>query len=286
MTPKFHVVTDSAAYLPASFLTEHTLDVVPMTVELNGKRYREGVDIEHEEFLNKLQASNAVPKLIPPSVKEWAQLYQKLVREYPYILVLVHSSPLSDAFVNARAAVNQVFGRARFWVVDTQTVNFGQGVLVQHAIEAIEEGLGPAEVVRKVRSMIPHIYAQFLVDRLDYLERHKRVGPAQAILGTMLGIKPLLTMEDGELIPIEKVLEWEVGIEKLHDFVAEFLRIEEIALIQHGMDEQTALLLERLENSFEELEFPILTYGPTLATHLGPRALGIMVYEGIERYQL
>jgi len=283
MTPKFHVVTDSAAYLPASLVETYDMDVVPMTIELDGKLYREGIDISPEDFLKKLQEAKNMPTIIAPPVKEWAQLYQKLVREHPYILVLVHSSRLSDAFVNARAAINQVFGRARFWVVDTQTISFGQGVLVQEALKSIEEGMAPPDVVRQVRSMIPHIYAQFLMDRLDYLERFKRVGPAQAVLGTMLGIKPLLTMEDGELIPIEKVLEWEDGIEKLHDFVAEFLQIQQIAVIQHGMDEQTALLLERLENSFEGLEFPVLPYGPTLATHLGPRALGIMVYEGIEQ---
>ncbi len=286
MTAQFHIVTDSAAYLPKKFLQTHPIDVIPMTVELEGKRYREGVDINHVEFLRKLQRSKERPKIIAPSVRDWIRLYQKLVRTYPYILVLVHSSRLSEAYAHARAAVNEVFGRARFWVVDTQTIGFGQGVLVRHAMQAIEEGLEPPEVVRRVRAMIPHIYAQILMDRLDYLEAYGRVGPAQALLGTMLNIKPILTMEDGELIPVEKVLKWEQGVDKLFDFVVEFLNIEELAVIQYGMDDLTAALLERLETTFEGKEFPILPYSPTLAAHIGPKALGVMVYEGLEAYKV
>ncbi|NPA89929.1 MAG: DegV family protein [Chloroflexi bacterium] len=280
MTGKFHVVTDSAVYLPDTFLRQHKVDIMPVTLELEGKRYREGVDIEHHEFLRRLSRSQELPRIIPPSKKDWVHLYQKLVREYPYILVLTHSARLSQTYVHAREAVNEVFGRARFWVVDTQTIGFGQGILVRKAVEAIEAGLAPPDVVRRVRALIPHIYAQFLMDRLDYLEAYGRVGPAQRVLGTMLEIKPILTMEDGELIPVEKVLKWEQGIDKLMDFIVEFLHIEELAVVQYGMDDLTASLLERLEMVFEDREFPIITYSPTLAAHIGPKALGVMVYEG------
>jgi len=281
MTPKFRIVTDSAVYLHPSFFKAHAVTIMPMTVELEGKRYREGIDISNAEFLTRLQQSDRMPRLIAPSVNEWVHLYQSLVRDYTYILVLTHSSRLSDAFANAREAINKVFGRARFWVVDTQTISFCQGLLVRHAVQAAEEGIAPPAVVRRIRAMIPHMYAQFLMDRLDYLEKHRRIGPAQALLGTMFDIKPLLTMEDGELIPVEKAVEWEDGIDKLHEFISEFLQVEEMAVVQYGLDEETALLLERLEMTFEEMQFPILTYGPTLATHIGPRALGVMVYEGI-----
>ncbi len=285
MTTELHVVTDSAVYLPKSFLQTHTVDIMPITVELEGRRYREGVDIDAVEFLRRLQRASSRPKIIAPSVKDWVRLYRKLVREHPYILVLIHSSRLSDTYMHAREAVNEVFGRARFWVVDTQTIGFGQGVLVRHALQSVNEDSTPPDVVRRIRAMIPHIYAQFLMDRLDYLEAYGRVGPAQALLGTMLGIKPILTMEDGELIPVEKVLKWEQGVDKLFDFIVEFLNIEELAVVQYGMDELTASLLERLEMTFEDLEFPIIPYSPTLAAHIGPKALGVMVYEGLEGYK-
>ncbi len=281
MSTELRIVTDSGVFLDEDFIREHHIAVMPMILELNGKRYREGVDISHEDFLQLMDETQALPDLIAPSPREWAQLYQSLVREAPNILVLTHSARLSKAYEHAREAVNHVFGRARFWVVDTQTIGFGQGVLVRHAALRSQEEQTAPDVVRQVRAMIPHVYAQFLLDRLNSLEKFKRVGAAQALLGTMLGIKPIVTIEDGDLIPIEKVLKWEDGVEKLHDFVVEFLSIEEVAIIQRHMEDQTALLLERLEMTFEGQDFPVYTYGPSLAVHLGPRALGVVVYEGL-----
>ncbi len=282
MNGKLRIVTDSAVWLDPEFVEQHGIVVVPMTVELEGQRYREGIDIDHQTFLQKLETATTLPHLIAPSAREWAAAYQSLVKEAEYILVLPHSARLSEAFINAREAVNYVFGRARFWVVDTETIGYGQGMIVRRAVEFAEQGMPAPEVVRLVRAMIPHVYAQFLMDRLDYLEKYGRVGPAQALLGTMLNIKPLVTVENGDLIPVEKVLKWEDGVEKLHDFVVEFLHIEELAIVQNNMEDETALLLERLEMTLGKQDFPVYPYGASLAVHLGPKVLGVFVYEGLE----
>ncbi len=282
MRTELRIVTDSGVQLDEHFLKEHHVEVVPMIVEINGKRYREGVDLTPEEYFRIVEATNAMPNLIAPPPREWARVYQTLAREAANILVLTHSAHLSQAYAHAREAVGQVFGKARFWVVDTQTIGYGQGIIVRRAVELAEAASTPPDVVRFVRAMIPHVYAQFLTDRLDYLEKYRRVGPAQALLGTMLGVKPLVLIEDGTLIPIEKVLKWEEGVEKLHDFVIEFLRIEEMAIVQHNMEDETALLLERLEMTLGQREFPVYGYQPSLAVHLGPRALGVVVFEGVD----
>ncbi len=282
MRTELRIVTDSSAHLDEEFVREHDILVVPMTVELDGKEYREGVDIDASEFVRALTESNTLPNLIAPSPRAWADVYNRLVRETSGVLVLTHSARLSQAFENARAGVEYVFGRARFWVVDTQTIDFGLAVLVKHAARFAAEGLPAPEVVRRVRAMIPHVYGQFLMERLDYLEKYGRVGPAQSLLGTMLGIKPLVVIEDGDLIPIEKARQVEEGIEKLHDFVIEFLNIRDVSIVQHNMEDETALLLERLEMTLGEREFPVQPYSASLAVHLGPRALGVMVYEGMD----
>lgn len=280
MTTELRIVTDSSAQLAPEFVREHDIIVVPMTLEVNGRQYREGVDIDAATFVEMLKQSETLPSLVAPSPREWANVYNQVVRETAGVLVLTHSSRLSQAFEHAREAVNYVFGRARFWVVDTQTIDFGLGVLVRRAAQLAAEGMPAPDVVRQVRAMIPHVYGQFLVERLDYLEKYQRVGPAQALLGTMLGIKPILIVEEGDLIPIEKVREWQDGVEKLHDFVIEFLNLEDVAIVQHGMEDETALLLERLEMTLGQREFPVYPYSATLATHIGPRGLGVMVYEG------
>jgi len=118
---------------------------------------------------------------------------------------------------------------------------------------------------------------------MEYLERSGRIGKAQAILGTMLNIKPILFIEDGDIIPLEKVRTTDKAIEKLFEFVAEFDNLEQTAIIQRGKtpNKEAKTLQERLQQSFPNLQFPIVQYGPDLATRVGPNALGIVVYEGI-----
>ena len=118
---------------------------------------------------------------------------------------------------------------------------------------------------------------------MDYLERSGRIGKAQAILGSMLNIKPILFIEDGDIIPLEKVRTTEKAIEKLFEFVAEFDNLEQTAIIQRGKtpSKEAKILRDRLAQSFPELQFPIIQYGPDLATRIGPSALGIVVYEGL-----
>jgi DegV family protein with EDD domain len=165
-------------------------------------------------------------------------------------------------------------------VLDTLTTSAGLGLIVEAAARAAKEGAPQAEVVRIVRGMIPHIYALFLSDGLEYLEAWGRLGPAQTLLGAMLNLKPLATMEDGDLIPIEKVRAYGRAVDKLCDFTVEFPHIEQLHLVQHGFEAEAAQLLERLEVAFPNHDFPVISYPPSLAVHIGPRALGVIVYEG------
>jgi len=125
------------------------------------------------------------------------------------------------------------------------------------------------------------MYALLFSDTLDYLEAWGRLGTAQTILGSMLGLKPLSTMEDGDLLPIEKVRNYGRAIDKLYDFIVEFSNIEQMYLLQHDFESEAAQLLERLELTYPNREFPVIGYPPSLAVHVGPKAMGVIVYEGV-----
>jgi DegV family protein with EDD domain len=191
------------------------------------------------------------------------------------------SGRLSQTLSNARRGAESLLGRCNIAVIDSLTTSLGLGILTKAAAEAAQQGANLDEVVRLVRGMIPHIYIVLYVDQMDYLERGRRVGRAQAILGTMLNIKPLLFIEDGEIIPLEKVRTHEKAIDKLFEFVAEFSELEQAAIVQRQAEptEETKLLLERLEQLFPQIDFPIIQYGPVLACHIGPSAMGVVVYE-------
>jgi len=137
------------------------------------------------------------------------------------------------------------------------------------------------EIVRLLRGMISHIYIVFFVDSLDYLERSARIDKSQAVLGAMLNIKPLLILEDGEIMPLEKVRTRGKAIERLQQFVMEFARFEKL-IIAHGRKTgESQDLLERIAQTFPDKEILINTYSPSLAVHMGPEALGVIVYEGM-----
>jgi len=131
---------------------------------------------------------------------------------------------------------------------------------------------------------LPHIYVVLFVERLDYLEHGRRIGPAQALLGTMLRIKPLLIVEDGDVLPLEKVRTRTMALEKLADFVAEFASVQEVVMLRNplrdGSDELREQLQQRLSPAKPKLQFPVIEYDPVLACHIGPDALGVTVYEG------
>ena len=131
--------------------------------------------------------------------------------------------------------------------------------------------------------MLPHIYLIFYVESMEYLERSGRLGKAQALLGSMLNIKPILFMEDGDIIPLEKVRTTDRALEKLFEFVTEFDNLEQTAIIQPNKfpNKEARTLQGRLEQSFPNLQFPIIQYGPDLATRVGSTALGLVVYEGL-----
>jgi DegV family protein with EDD domain len=280
--PKAKVVTDSTAYFEPGVAERLGIHVIPLRIHFDEETFREGIDITPERFFRKLAESPLPPTSSPPSVEEFQAVYKELNKTTDEILSIHISSKLSRTCETATIAASTLLGRCKIEVVDALTVSLGLGILAKAAAEAANQGESLDSIVRLLRGMIPHIYVVFFAETLDYLERGRRIGPAQALLGTMLGIKPFLTIENGEIIPMEKVQDREKAVDKLFEFVAEFSHIEQMAIMQSKPEptEESKLLIERLELTFPDLQFPVLVYGPTLASHIGPDTLGVIVYEG------
>ena len=277
------VVTDSTAQIEPEVAKRLGITVVPLRVRLGDETFREGVDITAEEFLHKLGRSSLMPSTHPPSVEDFRAVYERLSRTTDEILSIHVSSKLSRTCDNASIAAQALLGRCEIAVVDSLSISMGLKILATTAAEAAARGWSLDEVVRLVRGMIPHIYVAFFAKSLEYLEREGRIDKAQALLGAMLNIKPFLVIEDGEIIPLEKVQSCDAAVEKLFEFVAEFSRIEQMAILQSTpeLTAETKLLIEHLEMAFPGLQFPIMVYGPVLACHIGPEGMGVIVYEGI-----
>lgn len=248
--PKVHIVTDSTAHFedPA---TPQKLDVtvVPLTIQFGRQYFKEDIDLTEDEFFNRMATSPQPPTLHAPSADDFRAVYGDLVQNTDKILALHISSKLSQTCARAKTAAEDFLGRCQIVVLDSWTTSVGLGILVEAAAQAADEGKSLGDIVRIVRGMISHIYAVFFVDTLDYLEHSGLIGKSQSILGTMLGIKPFLAIEEGEIIPIEKVRTRDKAIDKLTEFASEFTNIEHGVILQSGSTptEDTHLLLEQLE---------------------------------------
>lgn len=283
MPKKVAVVTDSTAYLEPGEAEKLGIHVVPLNIQLGSNRFLDTVGIDTDELFRRLNYTGGFPTSHPPDARVFEGLYAQLHKQTDQILSIHISSHLSRTIEQAHLGAEALLGRCSIAVVDSMTTSVGLGILVKAAARAAHEGAILDDIVRLVRGMIPHVYLVFYVETMDFLERSGRIGKAQAILGSMLNIKPILFMEDGDIIPLEKVRTTEKAIEKLFEFVAEFDNLEQTAIIQRSKqpNKEAKLLQERLEQSFPELDFPIIQYGPDFATRVGPNALGIVVYEGL-----
>lgn len=278
------VVTDSTAYLSPELVHELGITVVPFRVQIDGEMYVDGVDLNEDTFNRLVYEEGKVPTTSSPTVDDFFRVFDELNQQTGEIMVILMSGTLSQACDHARQAADMFLGRCQIEVIDSKTVSVGLGILVETAARAATRGRPLDEIVRIVRGVVPQIYVVFFSDTLTYLENGGRIGHAQALLGTILGIKPFLTLEDGEIMPIEKVRTREQALEKLLEFVIEFDSIRQLAIVKgiSEPDEETDLIVDRLHAAFPNIDVPVLSYGPVLASHIGPDTMGIIVYESYD----
>jgi DegV family protein with EDD domain len=188
---------------------------------------------------------------------------------------------MHQTWQNAKSATQLLLGRCDIAVIDSQTTSIGLALLVEAAAKLAEEITSLDEVVRAVRAMTARIYSIFFVETLDYLRRGGLISESQAILGGMLGIKPFLTIEEGVLIPMEKVRTRPQAVDKLVEFVTEFAAVDHLVILQNTLHatDQTRMLQERLALEFSARPFPVAVYKPSLGTYIGTDATGIFVFE-------
>jgi DegV family protein with EDD domain len=264
---------------------EFNITVMPLSVRVEGREYRDGLDLTAEELLLGMESERLHPEIVGPTAEQFQELYSQLTRTTTQIISLHSSASLSLVLREARRAAREFLGRCDIVVMDSETISLGLGILVQAAARLAQDEVPLAEIVRELRGMIRHVYIVMITDTLDYLEHSGLISPAQAILGTMLDIKPFLAIEEGKIIPMEKVRSGDRAIEKIAEFASEFSRIERMAILQSTPypTEDTKLLRERLELVAPGHAAPILLYGPVLASHIGPDGMGLVVYESMQR---
>jgi DegV family protein with EDD domain len=277
-----HIVTDSSAHFTTPhFLQQYPITVVPNRISIDGKSYREGIDLTAEEALKLIATQPYAPLVTSPTEAQYVEVYNRLARSCDAIISIHASREIYPSWANAMGAARQLGGNIPIAVIDSQTTCAGQAMLVKAATRAIEQGGTLDDMVRTVRGAVERIYSCYYVESVNYLLQNKIMSSSHTILGAMLGIKPFLGIEHGRMIPMEKVRTRAQAVDRLVEFVVEFADIEDVVILQHKsyLSEQTRMVQDRLAVEFPGQYFPYALYGPSLAALIGADATGIVILE-------
>ena len=277
------IVTDSTADLPLKFAHDLGISVVPLSVIFGDEVFREGVDISHDLFYDKLVRERDLPTTSAPSVGDFLEVYEPLLKKADEIVSIHLSSKLSATYNNACQAAQTLADRgARIEVVDSQAISLGLTFVALSAARAAREGADLEQIKAVAERTTRNIRIYVMVDTLEYLRRGGRIGRARAFLGTMLRVKPLLSLRDGEVHPEERVRTKVRAMERLFQIATSYPNVREVA-IGYSTNPQDAHDFElRLAAVMPRVNILVTRVGPVIGTHVGPGALAVGLLEGEE----
>ncbi|MCU0491910.1 MAG: DegV family protein [Chloroflexaceae bacterium] len=277
------IVTDGSADVPPALVEELGIEVVPVLLHVDERVYRSGLDMTNEQFFELFQHSNHHFEASSPGVALFEQLYRRLSLEYDHIFSIHMSSKLSGvhrAAVQARSKLPASMTRVE--LIDSKSASMGLGSTVIAAARAVRSGASPDEVGQLINSLIQHTHVAFFVDTMEHLEHSGRLTLATSVLGSMQRIKPLMILDEGEIVPYERTRTRAKAIEGLYTFVEDFPHVQDVTILHVTTPEDVEKLIEKLEPIFPRERVQIAQFGPAVATHLGSGAMGVVVFEGIE----
>ncbi|MFC1940869.1 DegV family protein [Chloroflexota bacterium] len=267
------IVTDSSADLTDKIVQELGVTVVPLYVRFGEEVYRDRVDISENEFYQRLQHDPIHPSTTQPSPQDFVDVYQKLSQEADGI-VSIHISSVLSGTCNSALQGRELAGVAcPIEVIDSRTLTMALGMMVIATAKLANMGKGLDEVVAEAKRAIATTHLLGLFDTLEYVRKGGRIGRAKALLGSILNVKPLLTLQDGDTAPASQARTRSKGIDRLFDFVKSTTNIEELAVVYNTNPEEAQALVERIGSIFDKKRIYLATVGPMLGVHMGPGAL-------------
>jgi DegV family protein with EDD domain len=223
------IVTDSSADLPAKIIEELGITVVPFYVRFGGKVYRDRVDISEEEFYRKLQQESTPPSTTQPSPQDFATVYKRLLKETDSIISIHISSRFSGTVYSANKGKELAEAGSSVEIVDSKTLTMGLGLITMEAARLANQGVALEEIANKLKEAVTSVRLLGLLDTLKYLVRGGRIGKAKVLLGSVLNVKPLLRIENGEVVPVGQIRSRSQGIDRLFNFVKNTPQIHELS---------------------------------------------------------
>jgi DegV family protein with EDD domain len=273
------IVTDSTADIPSDIANRQSINSVPLYVRFGGEVFRDRVDITEEQFYERLVHGNVHPNTAQPSPQDFAGVYQRLAPGVNGIVSIHLSSKLSGTYESAKRGREIAKTDCPIEVVDSGLVTMALGEMVIAASEAARFATSVDEVLHAIRDVAPRINQLGMLDTLKYLALGGRIGKLKGLVGSLLNVKPMLSIRDGQLVPAGRARSRGKGLELLRHFVEESSRqgIERLSVVYNTNLEETEEFCAGLDNVYPADKIVRAKLGPALGVHGGPGALFVIV---------
>ncbi|WP_156288298.1 DegV family protein [Oceanobacillus salinisoli] len=277
---KVAVMTDSTAYIPGELRKQHNIHMVPLSVIFGNETYQEEVDITTKDFYEKIKKAEELPTTSQPSIGLIAAKFEELANDYDAVISIHLSSGISGTFQAVVSAGDMVEG-INVFAYDSEISCIAQGFYALEAADMVKANKSPEEIIARLDEMKQSLRAYFMVDDLTNLHRGGRLNGAQALVGGLLQIKPILHFEDKVIVPFEKIRTRKKAINRIMGMLEEDAakgKELKVAFI-HANDEQTAMDLQKaFSEKYPTMDTTISYFGPVIGTHLGEGAIGVGWY--------
>ena len=268
------IVTESTADIPRDMVTRLGITVIPSYVVFGTETYRDGVELTKRQFYERLAATNVIPTTATPPPAIYEEVYRRLARETDEIVSIHLAANLSGLYNAASVAARSVSG-PNIAVIDSGQITMGYGWMAVAAAEAAQRGDSLKQVIALVEGMKDRSRLLAVLDTLDFVHRGGRVGWVQAMIGTLLQIKPVINVRLGEVNLLERTRTWKRALDRLMEMVQALGPLERAIVLHANAPDRAELVADRLQVVAPGWERLVGQAGVTIASHVGPGAIGI-----------
>lgn len=280
---KVKVITDSTSDIPKELVEELEIKVIPLKVHFGNETFADGVDLSAEQFYERMTHSDIFPTTSQPSPVDFEYAYCEAIEEgYTEILSIHLSSALSGTYQSALIAKDMFASEdVNIEVIDSRTATFAIGNMVVNAARAAKEGKSLEECADIAKKISEKQVLLGYLDTLEYLQKGGRIGKAAALVGSLLSIKPIISLDDeGEVVAVEKVRGKKKAVRRIFEILTE--RIPKgsqvsVAIIYGALQEEAKKWLEKAKELYDVQESLYSYIGPVIGAHTGPETIGIIV---------
>lgn len=271
------IVTDSTSDLSKEYLEANNIHVIPLSLTIEGASYVDQVDITSEEFINHIENDEDV-KTSQPAIGEFISAYEELGKDGAEIISIHLSSGLSGTFNTAYQASQMV--DANVTVIDSKSISFGLGYQIQHLVELVKEGVSTSEIVKKLNHLRENIKLFVVIGQLNQLIKGGRISKTKGLIGNLMKIKPIGTLDDGRLELVYNARTQNSSIQYLKKEIAEFIgdhEIKSIGVAHANVIEYVDKLKKVFNEAFHVNNYDINVTTPVISAHTGQGAIGLVV---------